>query len=227
MNTSQIIKQAVQSAEHLVHHGVEEVRLPLLLYSDWLEFYGKSDSEASRTSRRLEQKRDWYLKLSLERRGVRTSFALISREALLEGLAEEDMQRLVSEKDKRTALNTLARKGLGKEAPCIHVHPLDILPQKEPVVGTVTIVGEPDEGPECMSAVVHLVDGTPVGVRNVLAFENSPEEAQEMVFVFFDDYDVQEIFTTPGIRRPEFCEDCNELLTRVADPQEVKQRLNL
>jgi len=76
-----------------------------------------------------------------------------------------------------------------------------------------------------LSAVVHLRDGSPVAYENILASERSPQEAQMITMDFFDEYKVTEVFTTPGVHPPTFCEDCNELLVKVADPEEVNQIL--
>lgn len=224
MKTAQLIKQAMHSAEHLLEHGVAHVRLPILLYKDWLEFYGKEDGRESRERRRIEQKLDWYLIHFLRKNGATVEMALISRQTLLEGLGELGFS-LDTEKEKRTALNKLSQMGKGSPAPCKHTFELDPVEELLPKVGTVTIFGEPADGPEIMSAVVHLKDGSTLAYENVLASEHSPQEAQDICFSFFDRYKVTEVFSSPGIHPPEFCEDCNELLVKVADPVEVEQVL--
>jgi hypothetical protein len=224
MKTAQLIRQAMHSADHLLEHGVKEVRLPLLLYKDWLEFYGREDGGESRERRRLEQKLDWYLTHFLRAKEAKVEIALISRQTLLEELGELGSS-LDTDKEKRTALNKLSQMGKGVPAPCKHTFELNPVEEMLPKVGTVTLFGEPEDGPEIMSAVVHLKDGSTLAYENVLASEHSPQEAQAICLSFFDRYSVTEVFSSPGLHTPEFCEDCNELLVKVADPDEVAQVL--
>ena len=224
MRTAQLIKQTMAAADHLLEHGVREVRLPLLLYRDWLEFYGLVDDGRSLERRRMEQKQDWYLSRFLRNKGASALFALIGRKTLLESVGEAEAS-IETDKEKRTFLNTLSQAGKGSPAPCKHSFGREAALALEPLVGTVTIFGEPLDGPEILSAVVHLKDGSPVAYENILASERSPQEAQQITMDFFDEYKVTEVFTTPGVHKPTFCEDCNELLVKVADPEEVSSIL--
>ncbi len=224
MRTAQLIKQTMAAADHLLEHSVRDVNLPILLYRDWLEFYGLPDNSRSMERRRMEQKQDWYLSRFLRDKDASVQFMLISRKTLMESLEELGLP-IDTDKDKRTALNKLSQAGKGFPAPCKHSLELDAVTAMRQRVGTVTIFGEPEDGPEILSAVVHLKDGSPVAYENILASERSPQEAQMITMDFFDDYKVTEVFTTPGVHPPTFCEDCNELLVKVADPEEVERVL--
>ena len=225
MTTSQLIKQAMFSADHLLEHNVEHVQLGLLLYRDWLEFYNRTDNPASRSARRMEQKLDWYLMRILKKKNVKVEIVLIPRLEVIEGVGELDIP-IGSDKEKKTALNMLARMGKGKTAPCQHIFEYNEIADISECLGTITIYGELNEPPEIMSAVIHLEDGSPLAFENVLAMEHSPQEARNQCFALFDRYNVKGVFNSPKTFPPEFCEDCNQLLLKVANPDEVENILN-
>jgi len=223
LDTNELIREVQHTALHLVEHRVKSVPIPTLPYRDWLGVFHLDDGTEARRRFRMNLKRDFYLRHFLKRHDVSTETVFVNRELFLKWLAAKG-ETPGSFREMMLALN---RYALEKPAPprCEHVHDLGVPPSELVLVGTVTLYGETPDWPEAMSAVAHLRDGTPVAYRNVLAVDHTPEEAGGICMNFLDSHRVRHVFKTPGVREPEFCEDCGDLLIKVADPNEVDRIL--
>ena len=219
MDTNQLIREVRHSALHLVEHEVESVPIPTLAYRDWLDVFHLEDETQTRERFRMNLKRDFYLRHFLKQHDVSTETVFVRKEPFLSWLTANG-EAPGSFKETMIALNRYAMKKPGPPR-CKHVHDPGNVPSGRALVGTVTLYGETSDWPEAMSAVAHLLDGTPLAFQNVLAIDHSPEEAGRICLDFLDSYSVQHIFKTPGVVKPEFCEDCGDLLIKVADPEEV------
>jgi len=224
LDTNQLIREVQHTALHLVEHQIEKVPIPTMPYMDWLEVFQLEDEAQTRERFRMNLKRDFYLRYFLKQHNVSTQTVFVKKEAFLNWLSARG-ETLGSFRETMIALN---RYALEKPAPprCEHVHDPGSPAPELVLVGTVTLFGETSDWPEAMSAVAHLLDGTPVGFENVLAIEHGPEEAGRICLDFLGSHKVRHIFKTPGVLKPEFCEDCGELLIKVADPGEMDRTLH-
>jgi hypothetical protein len=92
---------------------------------------------------------------------------------------------------------------------------------EDPALTTITIFGESSEQPEVMSVVLHQADGQVLNTIEVLAADQTPQRAWELVERFLDHHRPTRVFHDQTIRYPNYCSDCNGLLVNVASAADI------
>lgn len=220
MKTSQIISQSRDMARKFEGKGHEEVRLPVFSFEDWRLIYKKPAEGGALAEFRQQLRRNYYLFRFLRDQGIHVVPVPVRQTEFMAWLEGSD-HKLSDGHETAHAIGDYVNRAQTPYAQCRHEEVSDSLGE---VFATVTIYGETPDEPEIMCGVIHKPDGTVLATLEVLAADNSPQQAWNKITNFLDLHRPQGVFRDDIIRRPEFCSDCNGLLVSVADPDDVAAR---
>lgn len=218
------IKTAKNQARQAKERGLKTVRLPVLNFEEWAEFFNRTDDLAGREAYRAWQKRNFYFKRFLEAEGVEVT--VISAKAKdAADWAVANNHPLTSNKERTHVLTHYINQPDLPPSQCVHKRPLttDMSSSGLELFATLTTFGERPDLPEILSAVIHTKDGWVVESLEVLGVEHTPKEAFEMAAGLMARHGVENAFYDEKVRRPEYCPDCGEVLVHTASHLEYEQ----
>ena len=224
MDTFQIIHAAREHAQQAHQQGVRSIRLPVLSFKDWAEFFERPDGLADREAHRTLQKRNYYFKHFLQGHGIEVTMVLCTNRDL-RIWADDNAHQLTGEREKSHVLIHYINQPDLPPTKCVHKRPLtaDLAGSSLELFASITMFGDNPEQPELMSTVVHTRDGLVVDSFEALSVEHDPQEAFGLAAELMARHGVRNAFQDPQVRVPQFCPDCNELLVNVAGSREYEQ----